>query len=61
LVNGFIFGSFVYHDYYWYPRQGWTRVEKWLNETEWGELFLKYGNPFEKKSRIKSLFPGLGR
>lgn len=61
LVNGFIWGSFIYHDYYWYPREGWARTEKWLNETEWGELFLKYGNPFKKKNRIRNLISGLGR
>jgi uncharacterized protein (DUF362 family) len=58
LVNGFIWGSYIYHDYIWYPRVGWTRVERWLEDTEWGELFLEYGNPFEKKSLLKRMIPG---
>jgi uncharacterized protein (DUF362 family) len=59
LVNAFIFGSFFYHDYVWYPMEGWKRTEKWLNETEWGQLFLQYGNPFEEKERkgLRRLMP----
>ncbi len=47
MVNAFIMGSFVYHDYIWYPMQGRKVVDKWLAETEWGQLFLEYGNPFD--------------
>jgi uncharacterized protein (DUF362 family) len=43
MVNAFIMGSFVYHDYIWYPTQGRRVVDKWLNETEWGALFQEYG------------------
>lgn len=46
LVNAFIMGSFVYHDYIWYPMQGKKVVDTWLQDTEWGQLFLQYGNPF---------------
>jgi hypothetical protein len=46
MVNAFIMGSFVYHDYIWYPMEGKKVVNKWLKETEWGQLFLTYGNPF---------------
>ena len=46
MVNAFIMGSFVYHDYIWYPMEGKKVVDKWLKETEWGQLFLKYGDPF---------------
>ncbi len=46
LVNAFIMGSFVYHDYIWYPMEGRKVVNDWLTNTEWGHLFLKYGNPF---------------
>lgn len=61
MVNAFIMGSFVYHDYIWYPTQGRKVVDKWLDETQWGKLFLKYGDPFkEEKSggfaeRLKGL------
>jgi len=47
MVNAFIMGSFVYHDYIWYPMQGRKVVDKWLAETEWGQLFLQYGDPFD--------------
>ena len=47
MVNAFIMGSFVYHDYIWYPMQGRKVVDKWLDNTEWGQLFLEYGNPFD--------------
>ena len=61
LVNAFIFASFFYHDYIWYPLEGWQRVEKWLHGTEWGELFLQYGDPFAPQHRkgLKRLVPGL--
>ena len=42
MVNAFIMGSFVYHDYIWYPTQGRKVVNKWLQETEWGALFQQY-------------------
>jgi uncharacterized protein (DUF362 family) len=46
LVNAFIMGSFVYHDYIWYPLEGRKVVDQWLQETTWGQHFLKYGDPF---------------
>lgn len=51
MVNAFIMASFVYHDYLWYPTQGRKVVDKWLKETEWGQHFLTYGNPFENEQR----------
>jgi len=58
MVNAFIMGSFIYHDYIWYPYQGRKVVDKWLAETEWGQHFLTYGNPFsESKKAIRSLVP----
>mgnify|MGYP006082553913 CR=1 FL=1 len=60
LVNGFIWGSFIYHDYYWYPTQGWKRVDSWLKNTEWGQKFLEYGDPFDGKPQdLRSIIPGL--
>jgi len=64
MVNAFIMGSFVYHDYIWYPMQGRKVVDKWLAETEWGQLFLEYGNPFDptrapktgKRQAVKDIF-----
>lgn len=34
--------SKLYHDVYWYPAHGKKRVQKILNETEWGRLFRDY-------------------
>lgn len=42
LVNLFIFGSMMYHDYVWYLFKGKKTVSSWLNNTPWGELFKKY-------------------
>ena len=42
LVYGFVAGSFVYHDYIWYPNHGKKRYNKWLNTTHWGRLFDSY-------------------
>ncbi|RMF92819.1 MAG: DUF362 domain-containing protein [Candidatus Schekmanbacteria bacterium] len=42
LVYLFVFGSFFYHDYLWYPTFGKSRVNKWLNESKWGKLFQQY-------------------
>ena len=47
MVNAFIMGSFVYHDYVWYPLEGRKVVDDWLQNTEWRQLFLSYGNPVE--------------
>ena len=41
LVYAFVAGSFVYHDYVWYPTEGKRRVNKWLT-THWGRLFQQY-------------------
>ena len=42
LANIFIFASEYYHDHYWYPRKGRPVVDKWLNESPWGQLFQTY-------------------
>ena len=41
LVYFFVLGSYVFHDFIWYPFKGIPRVRQWL-KTKWGELFLKY-------------------
>ena len=66
MVNAFIMGSFVYHDYFWYPMEGRKRVDAWLRDTHWGQLFLEYGDPFaeekaERRSSLRNLIPVLGR
>jgi len=41
LVYMFVFGSFLYHDYIWYPFIGQHHVRTWLNG-KWGRLFQEY-------------------
>ncbi len=41
LVNVFILGSYLYHDYYWYRFKGLSRVREWM-KTPWGQLFQQY-------------------
>jgi len=51
MVNAFIMGSFLYHDYWWYPTTGRKITDQWLADTEWGRLFLSYGDPFARPER----------
>lgn len=41
LVNLFIFGSFLFHDYIWWPTTGKARMRQAL-ATDWGRLFKSY-------------------
>ncbi len=42
LVNLFILGSELYHDYYRWPFKDRKVFQKWLQDTPWGQLFQKY-------------------
>jgi len=42
LVNLFIFGSFFYHDYFWWPLKGKKKMEYVKKNYRWGKLFDKY-------------------
>jgi hypothetical protein len=42
LVNLFILGSEVYHDYYRWPARDRRVFEGWLDGTPWGNLFQEY-------------------
>jgi hypothetical protein len=42
LVNVFVMGSEVYHDYYRWPLRDRRVFEKWRAETAWGQLFDHY-------------------
>ncbi|HTD76917.1 MAG TPA: DUF362 domain-containing protein, partial [Chloroflexota bacterium] len=42
LVNLFILGSEVYHDYYRWPARDRAVFEGWLANTQWGNLFQHY-------------------
>ncbi len=42
VVNMFVLGSEVYHDYYRWPLRDRAIFEKWGAETGWGRLFSRY-------------------
>ena len=42
LVYSFIFGSYLYHDHYWWPRHGKPLVRRMGTEDPWGRLFAQY-------------------
>ena len=42
LVNLFVFGSFFYHDYYWWPVKGKKRMDEFQRQKRWGQLFSRY-------------------
>jgi hypothetical protein len=45
LVYLFVFGSFFYHDYVWWPLKG-RRIQRRIStETKWGRLFAQNRKP----------------
>ena len=42
IVYLFVMGSYLYHDYFWFPLKGKRIVRKWM-QTPWGRLFESYG------------------
>lgn len=42
LVNLFVFGSFFYHDYYWWPVRGKKRMAEFKRRSQWAQLFDAY-------------------
>jgi hypothetical protein len=42
VVYAFVFGSFFYHDYLWWPSKGKKIQERIRRTTKWGKLFLSY-------------------
>jgi len=42
LVYTFVFGSFFYHDFVWWPIKGKRIQNKVSKETKWGKLFQEY-------------------
>lgn len=39
LVYLFVFGSWAYHDWFWWPLHGRRIFNKWQKESQWGRLF----------------------
>lgn len=44
LVHAFILGSFVYHDYLWWPLKGRRVQARVRRDTKWGRHFASYGS-----------------
>jgi uncharacterized protein (DUF362 family) len=44
LVYGFVFGSYLYHDYLWWPLKGKSMMRKVRRESKWGDFFDQYGS-----------------
>jgi len=42
LVHLFVMGSYVYHDWFWWPLVGKRRMEILQSGTEWGRFFAQY-------------------
>ncbi|MBN1561224.1 DUF362 domain-containing protein [candidate division KSB1 bacterium] len=42
LVNLFVFGSYFYHDFFWWPLKGKPRQKKFRQNSPWGQLFESY-------------------
>jgi uncharacterized protein (DUF362 family) len=42
LVYLFVFGSFAYHDFAWYPTIGKRRIERYRKTSKWMRLFEQY-------------------
>jgi len=42
LLYLFVFGSFLYHDYLWYPTFGKRRIERYRRTSKWMRLFEQY-------------------
>jgi len=42
LLYLFVFGSFLYHDYLWYPTLGKRRIERYKRTSKWMRLFEEY-------------------
>lgn len=50
LVYLFIFGSFLYHDYLWWPFKGKRIQKEKVRNTKWGKLFESYPNSHKAKN-----------
>ncbi len=52
LVNLFVFGSYFYHDYIWYPTIGKKRTAEYTKNSQWMRLFEQYPEvaPVERKA-----------
>jgi len=42
LLYFFVFGSFFYHDYVWYPTLGKRRIKRYQQTSKWMKLFEEY-------------------
>jgi hypothetical protein len=54
LVNIFILGSEVYHDYFRWPLKDRRTFESWLAATQWGKLFQQYAAVTDQAPQTKA-------
>src|SRR6266699_1999196 len=54
LVNIFIAGSEIYHDYYRWPLKDRRTFEIWLERSPWGHLFQQYMRATPKQAAAVS-------
>src|SRR6266581_705780 len=54
LVNIFIAGSEIYHDYYRWPLKDRRTFERWLEGSPWGHLFKEYMQPAVEKTEVRA-------
>ena len=52
IVNLFVMGSEVYHDYYRWPMRDKKTFEDWKKNTQWGQLFETYANRSSQPSAV---------
>ncbi len=50
LVYFFVFGSFFYHDFLWYPTLGRRRIERYKKTSKWMRLFEQYPEHTERSA-----------
>ena len=49
LVYGFVFGSYLYHDYLWWPFKGKRIMSKLRTDSKWAKFFDEYGGATTKE------------
>jgi uncharacterized protein (DUF362 family) len=54
LVYVFVAGSYLYHDFLWYPAFGRRRVREFLRESPWGAMFERYVHEQEPRRAAPS-------
>ena len=51
LVYFFVFGSYFYHDFAWYPTVGKRRIEQYAKTSKWMRLFEQYPEAVQEEEK----------